>query len=237
MPPQIFPYIVSKKIQFTHDIVGLNLVPQKGQIFDFKPGQFVMLVIYNKQGKVWQQRPYSICSSPTNKDYLQLAVKIYGEFSQKMGSLKKGDQVGITGPYGVFIFKAKEMKEVVFLAGGIAITPFISAIRYAANKNLKNKFTLFYSNKTKKDIAFYNELKILAKNNNNFKVIFLLTRETPDQWEGEKYRINEKILKNYCLPFKEKYFFICGPAEFIETINKYLLKIGVSQDYIKIEKW
>ncbi|MCH7758858.1 hypothetical protein IID20_00655 [Patescibacteria group bacterium] len=237
MPPQIFPYIVNQKIQLTHDVVGLNLVPQKGQIFDFKPGQFVMLVIYNKQGKVWHQQAFSICSSPSNKDYLQLAVKVYGKFSQKAGSLKKGDQVGISGPYGVFTFETKEMKEVIFLAGGIGITPFISAIRYAENKNLENKLTLFYSNKTKEDIAFSDELKILAQNIKNFKVNFLLTQKAPEQWDGEKCRIDQEILKNYCLPFKGKYFFLCGPLGFIETIDTYLRKLGVSQNYIKVEKW
>lgn len=63
-----------------------------------------MLAIYDKKGNVWQQRSFSIYSSLLNKKYLQLAIKIYGKLTQKIAALKKGNSVGISGPYGFFTF-------------------------------------------------------------------------------------------------------------------------------------
>ena len=237
MPAKVFPYKIKKKFYLARNIIGLDLIPQDGEIFGFKPGQFVMLALYDKQGKIWQQRAFSICSSPANKDYIQLGIKIQGLFTQKLDKLKKGDKVGISGPYGFFVFDEKIMKDVVFLAGGIGVTPFISAIRYANDKDLDNQLILIYSNKTRQDTAFYDELNQVAKENKNFKVIFTLTQEEPEVWKGEKGRINAEMLKKYCSPLKNKYFLFCGPAGFLKAIDTCLLDIGVSKDYIKKEGW
>lgn len=219
------------------DVVVLNITPKEGSVFDFKPGQFVMIGIYDKDGNIWQRRPFSICSSPLNKKYLQLAIKVYGEFTQKIATLKKDDEVEISIPSGFFVFNENRMKETVFLAGGIGITPFISAIRYVSEKNLPNKIILLYSNKMKKDIIFFEELKSISQKHKNIQVFFILTNETPEHMKYESGRIDENMLKKYCSPFTEKYFSLCGPPMFMEAIITQLKKNEVQTDHIDTERF
>jgi len=135
-----------------------------------------MLTLYDKEGNVWQQRPFSICSSSLNKKFIQLAIKVYGEFTQKVITLKKGNNVGISGPYGFFVFNEKKMKETVLLAAGIGITPFMSIIRYISESELTNKILLFYSNKRIENIVFLEELKSISQKHKNIKIIFFFDR-------------------------------------------------------------
>ncbi len=231
-----FTYKINK-IEKTHDVVLLNIVPERGEIFDFKPGQFVILAIYDKKGNVWQQRPFSICSSTLNKEYLQLAIKVHSEFTKKITTLKIKDSVGVSGPYGFFTFNETKMKDIVFLAGGIGITPFMSAIRYVCEKKLSNKLTLLYSNKTKEDIVFFEELKSISQEYKNIQTIFVLTDDAPRLWEHEKGRIDKIMLNKYCSPFKEKHFLLCGPLGFMESLTAYLEAKDVSKNYIEMERF
>lgn len=239
MSNKFFPYKLDKKSKLARNIYALNLVPQKGAVFDFFPGQFVMVGIYDKDGNIVDQRAFSLCSSPLNKEYIQLGVKVYGDFSQWLISRKNGDIVGISGPNGFFTFDEKRMKHVVFFAGGIGIAPFMSTIRYVCDKVLDNRLTVFYSNKTRHDIAFYKELKSIAKNNKNILIIFTLTSPLSSRlfWNREKGRIMPEMVKKYCAPYDNKYFFLCGPKKFMTDMIDYLIKFDVSENYIKKERW
>jgi len=233
---EIFRYKINN-IKKSHHVVILDIVPEKGDIFDFKSGQFIMLTLYDEKGAVWQEHPFSICSSPLNKKYLQLAIKVYGNFTQKVATLKKNDRIGISGPFGIFTFDETKMKDIVFIAGGIGITPFISIIRYIFQKKFPNKLKLLYSNKSKKDITFFRELKSISRKDKNIKLIFTLTRKIPYFWRNERGRINEMMLKKYCPSFENKYFFLCGPLDFMESITKQLIKNGVPENHIKTERF
>src|SRR3989338_2572149 len=118
MTQETFSYKVIKNKMETHNVILLQLQPFKGQVFHFLPGQFVMLVLYDTGGKEWQARPFSIASSPTNSKYLELGIKIYGEYTHKAAELKVGEKVGIRGPFGGFVFDENKMKNIVMLAGG-----------------------------------------------------------------------------------------------------------------------
>ncbi|MBL7054085.1 FAD-dependent oxidoreductase [Patescibacteria group bacterium] len=234
---QDFSCKIQSKKNLTSDIVKLKIVLKNKDILDFRPGQFIMLGLYDKLGNIWQKRAFSICSSPLNKEYIELVIKIGGSFTQKINKLKTGDKVVVFGPFGEFVFEENRMNNVVLLAGGIGATPFMSIIRYCSQKKLNNKLFLIYSNKIKQNIVFYKELKAIIKKNKNFKVVFSLTSKVPFFWQGEKKRIDKQMIKKYCFPFKNKYFFLCGPKRFIKLTIACLLELGISEDYIKTEKW
>lgn len=232
-----FTTFIIKNIELHTDVMILNIFPIEGNIFNFRPGQYAMLAIFDKNGKVWQSRPFSICSSPTNRNYLQFAIRIGGEFTKELATLKKGDTIGVSPPQGFFTFNENKMKKTVFLAGGVGITPFMSALRYVSEKRLQNKITLLYSNRTKDSITFLEELKQIQKQNKNINIIFILTDDTPGGWTGEQGRINDRMIKKYCNPFDEKYFLLCGPSSFMESISTLLKQNGVQDEYINRERF
>jgi len=143
-------------------------------VFSFKPGQFVLVSFFdNRLGK--QCRAYSISSCPQDK-FLTLTVKKIGVFSSALHKLKIGEKVKISPPLGDF-YPEKSMKNLVFLAAGIGIAPFYSIIKSLYLEGSMNELTLFYSNKTDKDIVFPEELSKLAKKWRKFKIIYILTQQ------------------------------------------------------------
>jgi predicted ferric reductase len=117
-----------------------------GPVFDFQPGQYAMLMIFDRDGKLMEEHPFSIASSPNQKRSLQFGIKMMGRFTGRLAELKKDDEIYILGPFGNFIFDPEKHKDAVFIAGG-GITPFMSNFRYAFD-NLQNKLTLLCSART-----------------------------------------------------------------------------------------
>ncbi len=232
----IYKYTVGR-IEKNRDVVFLDIFPKEGEVFDFKAGQFIMLALYDEDGEVYDKRPFSICSSPLNKKFIQLAIKIEGEFTNKVATLKEGDFVGVVGPSGFFVFNETRMKDVVFFAGGIGVAPFVSAIRYISDKKLENNVILFYSNKTKEDIAFFDELKLISKELKNIQVVFTISDDISESWGYEKGRIDEDMIKKYSPDFVGKYFSLCGPISFMNAMIAILKKNGVADEHIDMERF
>jgi len=236
------PFRVMKIIQAAPGVKTLRLVPvQPGSFsFDFKPGQFVNLMI-QRPGEQLMARPYSIASSPNNKEYLELTIKIIegGRFTPVVDSLKEGDEVRIGGPFGRFFFLDEQrMKELVLIGGGCGVTPFISMVRYVTDRNLPIKITYIYSCRAPEFILYYDELRRIAKEHSNINVIFTCTRETPPDWNGERGRVNADMINRHVkIGVTDQYFMLCGPPEMVKGTVEILKSLGVPDDRIIFESW
>lgn len=228
-------FVLKKKIRETNDVLTLKFSPVKGSVFSFKPGQFVLVsFLDNRLGK--QYRAYSISSCPQDK-FLTLTVKKIGVFSSALHKLKIGEKVKISSPQGDF-YPEKSIKNLVFLAAGMGIAPFYSVINTYFRQGINNKnLTLFYSNKTDKNIVFFKELNKLAKKWRKFKIIYILTQQKKDCNDENKefQHLNIKILKKYLKNFKGKHYFICGPIEFVNDLRTELKRASVKENLIKTE--
>ena len=179
-------------------------------------------------------RPFSFTSAPNNS-YIEIGYKIAGQFTQRLKTLKPKDKIGVKGPYGIFTFDENVDKDVVMLAAGIGIAPFLSTLRYATEKCLPNYFTLFYSNKTKNEVAYFKELEKLKTENPNIKIFYTLTREKADGFDNG--RINSDYLNASLVrgQFATSVFYVCGGHEFIEAMTKLLSELDVDSKRIKKE--
>ncbi len=221
-------FILKDKIVEADDIITFKFFPVKGKMFSFIPGQFVN--IYFLDDRCGEQgKPYSISSIPSD-DFLNITVKKIGKFSGALHNLKIGEKVEISSPRGYF-YPENRMKNIVFLAGGIGITPFYGIIKdYFNDKTDKNIF-LFYSNKTKNSAAFSDNLDYLAENWPKLKIVHIFTRE------NEFNRINIKMLKKYLKNLDKKYYFICGSVGFVTGLWKELKENKVKEEYIRVESF
>lgn len=226
-----------RSLEYTgNNVVIVTLVPVQGTVFDFEPGQFAMLRLY-ENGKPWRQKAYSMASSPHTNDHIQFGIKVEGEFTQHVEKLKTGDSLDVIGPYGVFTLRP-DMNEIVFLAGGIGITPFLSILRYETEMRSSRKLTLLYANRTKDDIAFFDELLALAEQNRNLTLMFAVEAgPKPSYTECCEGRITVEVMKQYCPTFVGKQFFLCGPPPFMDAMLVCLTEQGVGRDMIKMEKF
>jgi len=244
MPLKFEKYKIEKIISETEDTKTFVLVPLNGARPSFVPGQFLTVRLVDKNGASLKDesgkplvRSYSISSSPFEEGYFCITIKSVGSFTKRMFALKEGDIVEAMGPLGNFCIDEEKMKDVVMLAGGSGVTPFVSMLSYYARKKSNLNLTLLYSCKTEKDFVLYSRLKSVC--GGNTCVFFTLTRpENTSGWNGKTGRIDATKIKEACEGKLEgKYFFICGPKEMIINMQQVLQSLNIDSGHIVVEKW
>lgn len=228
-------YVVKDSFEAAKGMQTIRLIPEKASGFSFKPGQFIALRQYDENKQVYR-RMYSIASSPNKPGELEFTIRVLGTFTQRLAALKPGARIELDGPYGMFVFDESKPNS-VFLAGGCGITPFMSMTRYALEKNLPNRITLFYSSREQCGTPYTQELREMEKKNPNFKLVITLTRETPSGWSGETGRIDEKMLKKYVGALEDPQYYICGTPDMSKGTKEMLLSLGVPKEQIHMEGW
>lgn len=236
LPNKIFPYTVTRFEWLTPKVFRLDVAPKEGSVFPFKAGQFVMVRILNSDGTLWKAKAFSLCSTPQTQGYIELGVKLYGEFTHRVAELKIGDSIEIAGPYGVFTVP-ETATSVVMMAGGIGITPFLSMIREITQQHRPTNVTLLYSNPSVEETAYRTELDAIMQHNNNIAVRYFLTQEpAPDGFIAGRLQPDE--LERYCSVLEATtLFYLCGPDSFMQELTQHLLDTGVERSRIKMEKF
>jgi len=116
-----------------------------------------------------------------------------------------------------------------FIAGGAGITPFVAILRQLYRDNRINGNSLYFSNKTSKDIIYENEFSQMLGENAHF----ILTREEHPKYT--KSRIQRDFLAGQSLDFS-RHFYVCGPDKMVEEISGLLAEMGAASDALVFEK-
>lgn len=192
---------------------------------DYEPGQFVQVSVLGAG-----EAPISICSSPADKGYFELCVRDAGLVTGAMHKLKKGDEIGIRGPYGNnFMVEEVRGQDFAFVAGGIGLAPLRSAINYVvANRSEFGNVTILYGARTKEDIVFAADLDKWSKID-RIKV-HLTIDEPQEDWTGNTGVVTTLI--NEIHGMSEHKCFICGPPIMIHFTIKELLDAGWAEENI-----
>lgn len=213
----------------TKDTFTLILKPDKK--FNFKAGQFCFLRL-NKD-KLYARHPFTISSSPGEED-LHFTIKLNGIFTKKASELEKGREVIVEGPFGIFTLE-DDKKDLVFLAGGVGITPFMSMIRNQLKNKKRQSILLLYGSRTKGGAIFKNELdKIKEK---WFRKIYVLSQDNSHHKMCEKGYINRKTLRKYVKDIKNSIYYICGPEPMKVLCKKELKALCVDSKNIVSESF
>lgn len=180
----------------------------------FRAGQYVSLQA--KIGNSLVSRPYSISSSPDEalEGRLSLGIEDAGFFSGYMNNEAKiGDRFVMTEPSGEFHYEnIRDKKNIVCIAGGSGITPFLSMAKSVAEGNEDYNMTLFYGAKDFENLAYRDELEVLK--NSGVQIIYVL--ETAH--EGcEQGFVTAKMLEKY-VDINASTFFMCGPVAMYASI-------------------
>ncbi len=214
------PYEIVEVRQEADDIWSLFF---KGPRFDYKPGQFMFIQLLRDE-KLSSPHPFTISSSPTAEN-LSITPKKLGDFTMTIKDTKPGDRAYIDAPYGVFSFLNFAPSELVFIAGGIGITPFMSMLRYIYDHKLDLKVTLFWANRSEKNLCFQKELQTMQKEMSGLKVIPVMS-DQPD-WAGQKGHIKAQVLTNYLESLDNKEYFVCGPPAMSRAVINELKQLNV----------
>ena len=213
----------------TKDVFTLRLKSEKK--FIFKAGQFCFLRL-NKD-KLYARHPFTVASAPIENE-ISFTAKQTGRFTKALSKLKRGEEVIVDGPCGVFTIEDRA-KDLVFMAGGVGITPFMSMIRGKLKDNKNQKIILLYGSKTEKDIIYQEQLDSI-KTDWLKKVYVLSDEQTVPKIGGyETGYVNQEIIKKYVNNINNSLFYICGPESMKNSLQKILNQLGVKKQDIMIE--
>ena len=203
--------------------------------FVFLPGQFLDLRLEHPDADArGTSRPFTIASAPS-EPLLRITTRIRGlpsTFKQALSRLVPGDVVDASGPYGEFVC-ADPRGPVVFIAGGIGITPFRSMLAELAARRRRPAITLLYSNASQ-DIPFRAFFDGLQPAWPELRLAYTVTRPLP-RWGGPIGRIDARFIRANVANMNASRFFVCGPSGFAAAIAGTLHDLGIPDGRIKRE--
>lgn len=242
----IFSYMVSprarlvltlkEKNQKTSDVY--DFVFDSSEKLNFKPGQYLEWTLgHNSPDSRGNRRYFTIASSPTEQNII-LGTKFYSNpstFKQKLTSISSGDKIIASQLSGEFTMPESLDKKLVFIAGGIGVTPFRSMAKYMLDKNERRDIVFFYSNKTPNDIA-YKEIFEDAKNV-GWKSIYVVNDLAGSQLDSNMRTgfITGDMLVKDVADYKDRTFYISGTHGMVTAFEDILFKLGVPRSQIKID--
>ena len=203
--------------------------------FTFLPGQFVRVVFDPVDESNSALNKYLSLSSPPGRECFELTKRLSdSRFSQRLRSLKRGDEVFFQGPMGTCVFRP-EYTNIGILAGGVGITPAISIIEHIADNNLKTRVCLLYSTSDVRDTAFRNELEALTKNV-NIEVSFTVDEPARKQ-EPLSWRISRELIAGKMAGFKQEVIFIFGPPAMVKAMAALCKDMGCPAGKLRQESF
>ena len=201
--------------------------------FTFGAGQFLTVRV-QVDGEP-HVRCYSISSAPEAPGYLEISVKRQGLVSGTLhATLGPGSQLSVKAPAGRFTYPSGDDRPVVLIAGGVGITPLISMLRHGVAADPGRPITLLYSARGSRELAFWDELRWIARRHPHVRIVGTVTEPDGD-WPDRVGRIDGALIANYVPNAAHSVFLMCGPLEMISAIRETLLGMGVPESQVRSE--
>ena len=226
---------VVENIQATPTVHLIRIASGDGNPFGFNAGQFAMVHVPQPSGKELP-RPYSFASSPLEKRYFELCVKRVpgGPGSNYICDLQVGQQVSVSGPFGLFGLRDAE-PEIVFCASGTGVAPFKSMADQLFAQGTGRQVWLLFGVRSQQEIIYHKEFTELAAAHPNFHYHPVLSDTELGDWTGERGFVPDLVERLFGANVGGKEFYACGVPIMVEKTREKLLHMGVRKEKIFAE--
>lgn len=195
-------------------------------------------------------RAYSLANPPSEK-LLRFTIRIAtpppgsdappGVGSSFAFSLKPGDRVTVSGPYGDFFVKPTE-REMCFIGGGAGMAPMRGHIRHQLESaHTERRITFWYGARSRQEMFYDEEFQDLARRHPNFSYHVALSEPQPeDDWEGPVGFIHQVAYDLYLSRHEdptEIEYYLCGPPMMLSAVRKMLDSLGVEPEMISYDEF
>ena len=197
-------------------------------------------------------RAYSMANPPQDNDIMMMNVRIAtpppgtsgippGFGSSYVFSLKPGDEVTVSGPYGDFMARDTD-REMCFIGGGAGMAPLRSHILWQL-EGLKSgrRISYWYGARSVKEMFYDDLFNDLEQKHDNFSFyVSMSSPEKEDNWEGLTGFIHEHLCGSYLCNHEdptEIEYYLCGPPPMIDAVISSLYDMGVEDDMIFYDKF
>ena len=224
-PPRTLGTTVAAVEPLTADIWHLRLTPDEP--LEYKPGQYVDIEIPGGG-----HRSFSMAG--TSPGALEFMIKAYpgGRFSGLLadGSVKPGDRLDVTGPYGVFTLRPSSPRRLLFIGGGAGMAPILSLLRSLRETGSDRAATYYYGARTEADLFHLDELTALPCG------FVAALSEDANGWKGESGLITD-VVDRLEADVAEVDAYVCGPPPMVEAAIALLEAKGVPEAHIYYDKF
>ena len=242
------------------DILEVTFAP-RDQKMDFRPGQFVYLVV-RRHGITPEPHPYSIACVYNLEANLKLGIKQVGDHTRTLARLQVGDPVTLYGPYGHFSEPfLRADRNCVFIGAGIGITPFIGMWHVALHSEERYDtsqvpepirklhpeilktwhsplVSLFYVCRTPEEASFDNDIRheVILSRFHGFPQLEQRGHHYELYLSSRQGRISAAYIdKKTPGGISDKYVFMCGPSPMVDDLIRQFEALGLDRRRIVVE--
>ena len=203
----------------------------------FQAGQYVNLEV----PALNQSRAFSLASAPQSPDVVELNIRIVpgGQVTTWLHeSLKVGDELKVTGPYGRFFVKKSANVPLIFMAGGSGLSSPKSMIEDLLSEGCTLPMTLVYGQRSRDELYYDAEFRALAETHANFTYVPALSNEPEgSDWQGARGFVHEAAKAHFDNDFRGHKAYLCGPPAMIEACISTLMQGRLFERDIYMEKF
>jgi propane monooxygenase reductase subunit len=224
--------------RLTHDIRLLRVTLVDPARLTFQAGQYVDIKIPGAE----EHRSFSMANTPSTAHELEFMIKVFpdGHFSGLLdsGEIEVGDELELTGPYGVFTLRATSTRRMLFIGGGAGMAPILSLLRSLDESGNGRPAVYYYGARRPDDLFHVEELEGLAERLPDFRFIPALSEVGADEngWKGEKGLITD-VVDRLEGDVSEVEAYVCGPPPMVEAAIALLERRGVPESQIHFDKF
>jgi len=204
--------------------------------FTFVPGQFLTFAAEVDGTRI--RRSYTIASSPTQRDYVEITVKREEQGAESRylhDTVAIGDRLEVSGPAGVFTFTGTEANSIVLISGGVGITPMMCITRYLTDRAFPGDIYFLHGTSTPQNFIFREELEYLRKRHANLHIVETVAHTDETPWTGAVGYISKEFIARAVPEIARRRVHVCGPPAMMEAVKSALAELGVPKSKIKSE--
>jgi ferredoxin-NADP reductase/Na+-translocating ferredoxin:NAD+ oxidoreductase RnfD subunit len=243
----IFSYLISPKTKLFPSLKQkIRVTPDSADFvfatnirkFNYQPGQYMEWTLphYDTDNR-GNRRYFTLASSPTEKD-IRIGIKFYdhgSSFKQAMLNMEADTTIVAAQLSGDFVMPKDPQQKLVFIAGGIGVTPFRSMVKYLIDTNQRRSVTLLYAARTKEDFA-YKDIFEQAITSIGMKVRYVISDGQAANGANQRSgRIDGAMIAMEVPDYLDRTFYISGTHAMVRDMQRILTRMEVPRNQIKTD--
>ncbi len=244
----VFSYIISPKTKLFPTLKQkLLITPDSADFvfninqkkFAYEPGQYMEWTLpHEGTDSRGNRRYFTLASSPTEEN-IRIGVKFYGKgssYKEALMGMNRETPIVAAQVTGDFVLPKDPKQKLVFIAGGIGVTPYRSMVKYLLDTKENRDVTLLYSAKTPDDFA-YKDVFEKAHNELGLNVIYFVTDKTNviSHERIRSSRINTEMIKKDVPDYKDRVFYVSGTQSMVKSMQNILTSLGIPNHQVKVD--
>lgn len=217
----------------TDAIVSFSFKPE--QAFTYTAGQFIELRLdgHEEHGQV-PMREFTLSSSP-HEDVITITTRVgsasHSAYKRALDKLEIGATVSISQPWGDFVLPKLIQTPLIFVAGGIGVTPFRSILEWLHYTDEARTIKMLHNVRNEDDIIFQDTFDRANQH------VTVVVDEPSAAWGGERGPLTAEMICGLERPSDDTLIYISGPEPFVQRMQKELLELGISNQQIVLDEF